>query len=66
VPLQQLLPSFFDIIGHFPPEQHVALPSELMELIAQVLPSLPLQQSPSVVPHLESFPQQLILPFACS
>jgi hypothetical protein len=66
VPPQQFLPSFFDIVGHFPPAQHVALPSELLDIIAQALPSLPLQQSPSFAPHFESFPQQLILPSACS
>jgi hypothetical protein len=72
VPPQQPLPSFLDIIGHFPPEQQAALPSELLDIIGQVLPSFPwqqpppLQQSPSFALHLESLPQQLILPSAWS
>jgi len=66
-PPQQLLPALScDIIGHFPPAQQVILPSWSLDIMEQVLPSLPwqhfppLQQAPSLALDAESLPQQAI------
>jgi hypothetical protein len=66
-PPQHALTSFFDVIVHLPSAQHVVLPAESLDIMEQVLPSLPwqqlalLQHEPSLVPPFESFPEQDIL-----
>src|SRR5512142_1845784 len=53
-------------MGHLPSPQQDILPLASLDIIAQVLPSLPWQQVPSLPQHFESLPQQDILPSALS
>lgn len=66
-PPQQALPSFLDVIVHLPSAQHAILLAESLDIMEQVLPSLPwqqlppLQHAPSFALLFESFPPQVIL-----
>jgi hypothetical protein len=65
LPLQQLFPLCFDVMGHFPPAQQAILPSLSFDIMAHCLPSLPWQQEPSF-PHAPSLPQHVIVESALS